>query len=284
MTGADPEGEGERLQKVLARAGVSSRRRGEEFIAAGRVRVNGEVAVLGRRVDPKRDRIELDGVRVQADDTLVHYLLHKPAGVVSTSSDPEGRPTVISLVPAEPRVFSVGRLDFETEGLIIITNDGDLAHRLMHPSHGVEKEYLAEVDGVPSPGALRRLRDGVELDDGITAPARVTIVDRSEGSAIVSLVLHEGRKRQVRRMCAEVGHPVRRLVRVRIGPIADRALRPGEWRVLSGAEVRAVDAVTVGADPERRRGSLDHPGGEVPGSPRRRAPGTTGRKPPRGDR
>jgi 23S rRNA pseudouridine2605 synthase len=240
------ESDGERLQKVLARAGLASRRRAEEFIIAGRVSVNGEIAVLGRRVDISRDRVELDGVRVQADTTLVHYLVHKPAGVVSTSSDPEGRPTVVAMVPVEPRVFSVGRLDVDTEGLIIVTNDGDLAHRLTHPSHGVEKEYLAEVDGVPTRGELRHLRDGIELDDGRTAPARVKLVDSRSDSALLSIVLHEGRKRQVRRMCSAVGHPVRRLVRVRIGPLVDRNLRPGDWRVLDAGEVRALDASTVG--------------------------------------
>jgi 23S rRNA pseudouridine2605 synthase len=264
---ADRARDGERLQKVLARAGIASRRRVEEFIVAGRLRVNGEIAVLGRRVDAARDLIELDGVRVQADDTLVHYLLHKPAGVVSTSSDPQGRPTVIALVPTEPRVYSAGRLDVETEGLLILTNDGDLTQRLTHPSHGVEKEYLAEVTGVPSPGSLRRLREGLELDDGVTAPTRVAIVDRGAGSTIMSLVLHEGRNRQVRRMCAAIGHPVTRLVRVRIGPIADRTLQPGEWRALRADEVRSLDAATVGVDLRAAGGTAQ-----------------TRRKPSRGDR
>jgi 23S rRNA pseudouridine2605 synthase len=240
-----PGPEGERLQKVLARAGLASRRRAEELITAGRVTVNGEVAALGRRVDVARDHVALDGVRVQADTSLVHYLLYKPPGVVSTATDPEGRPTVVSFVPDTPRVFSVGRLDTDTEGLIILTNDGDLAHRLMHPSHGVEKEYLAEVDGHPSRGALRQLREGVDLDDGRTAPARATLVDTGGDRALVSLVIHEGRKRQVRRMFSAVGHPVRRLVRVRIGPIVDRELQPGAWRALAPAEVRALDAASA---------------------------------------
>ncbi len=181
-------------------------------------------------------------------------MLNKPAGVMSTSSDPEGRPTVVSLVPTEPRVFSVGRLDFDSEGLIILTNDGDLAHRLMHPSHGVEKEYLAEVDGVPSPAALRTLREGVELDDGRTSPARVTLVDQRDGAAMLSIVIHEGRKRQVRRMCSAIGHPVRRLVRVRIGSLRDPALGPGEWRRLTPDEVRSLDAATVGIEVHVRGG------------------------------
>ncbi len=256
MTDPDLPHEGERLQKVLARAGIASRRRAEDFIADGRVRVNGEVAILGRRVVVERDRIELDGIRVQTNDALVHYLLYKPERVVSTSSDPEGRKTVVELVPEEPRVFSVGRLDYDTEGLIILTNDGDLSNRLMHPSHGVEKEYIAEVVGNPNQAALRLLRDGVELDDGITAPARVRLVDSTEETSMLSIVLKEGRKRQVRRMCESVGHPVVRLVRVRIGPISDRSLQPGRWRLLTTNEVRALEAATIGVDPARFRGEL----------------------------
>jgi 23S rRNA pseudouridine2605 synthase len=232
-----PAPEGERLQKVLARAGIASRRVCEEFIAEGRVKVNGEVAVLGRRVDTGADRVELDGVVIGVAPDLVHYLLNKPAGVVTTASDPQGRPTVIELVPDEPRVFPVGRLDADTEGLLILTNDGSLAQLLAHPSHGVEKEYLAEVRGRPSAGALRRLRDGVELEDGVTAPAKVSLV----GPNLLRLVIHEGRNRQVRRMCEEVGHPIVRLVRSRIGPLSDRRLRPGHWRALTQGEVRALE-------------------------------------------
>ena len=233
-----PAGGGERLQKVLARVGFGSRRACEELIAEGRVRVNGDTAVLGRRIDLDHDRVEVDGVAVGVRTDLVYYLLNKPRGVVTTASDPEGRSAVVDLVPAEPRVFPVGRLDADTEGLLVLTNDGDLAYRLTHPSFGVEKEYLAEVEGTPSPGALRRLRDGVALEDGVTAPARVALV---EGRAL-RITIHEGRKRQVRRMCAAVGHPVTRLVRTRIGPLAERGLRPGEWRPLTMAEVRALQA------------------------------------------
>jgi 23S rRNA pseudouridine2605 synthase len=232
--------EGERLQKVLARAGLGSRRTCEELIADGRVTVDGEVAVLGRRVDPERDRIELDGVAVVVDDDLVYYLLNKPAGYVSTASDPEGRPTVVELVPATPRVFSVGRLDADTEGLLLLTNDGDLTQLLTHPSFGVVKTYLAEVDGDPAPATVRRLREGVELDDGRTAPARAKVVQRRRDTSAIEIGIHEGRNRQVRRMCAAVGHPVRRLVRVRIGPLHDRDLQPGAWRALSRTEVRRL--------------------------------------------
>jgi 23S rRNA pseudouridine2605 synthase len=242
LTGAP---DGERLQKVLARAGLGSRRACDELIAAGRVTVNGDVAVLGRRVDPDRDAVEVDGVPIATRAGLVYYLLNKPARVVTTADDPEGRRTVLELVPADPRVFPVGRLDWDTEGLLILTNDGDLTQRLTHPSHGVEKEYLAEVDGVPSRGALRRLREGIDLDDGPTAPATVQLVQDRGDHAALSIVVHEGRNRQVRRMCDAIGHPVRRLVRTRIGPITDRRLAPGSWRELRPSEVRALNAAAT---------------------------------------
>jgi 23S rRNA pseudouridine2605 synthase len=240
----------ERLQKILARAGFGSRRASEALIAAGRVRVNGEVAVLGDRADPETDRIEVDGAVVGIRPGLVHYLINKPAGVVTTASDPQGRPTVVGLVPAEPRVFPVGRLDADTEGMLLLTNDGELAHRLTHPSFGVDKEYLADVEGRPTRGALRRLREGIELEDGPTAPAKVSLV----GDRLLRITIHEGRKRQVRRMCEAVGLPVRRLVRVRIGPIADRRLAPGEWRALEPDEVRALERAAASPSSGERRG------------------------------
>jgi 23S rRNA pseudouridine2605 synthase len=238
--------EGIRLQKVLARAGVGSRRVAEELIAAGRVAVNGEVAVLGCRVDPAHDRVALDGVPVIVDTDVVHFLLNKPAGYVTTAHDPQGRATVLDLVPAEPRVFPVGRLDRDTEGLLLLTNDGELAQLLMHPRHGVEKEYYAEVEGSPSRAALRALREGVTLDDGPTRPARVRLVQESEsGTSALVIVVKEGRKRMVRRMCSAVGHPVRRLVRTRIGPLRDPHLGPGEIRPLRPEEVRALYAASL---------------------------------------
>jgi 23S rRNA pseudouridine2605 synthase len=228
---------GERLQKVLAAHGWGSRRASEELIAAGRVTVNGERAELGRRVDVEHDAVAVDGIHVGVRPGLVYYLLNKPIGVITTAADTHGRPTVIGLVPAIPRVFPVGRLDLDTEGLLVLTNDGELANRLAHPRHGVDKEYLAEVGGGPvRPGALRRLREGVELDDGITAPAGVSQPD----PGVLRLTIHEGRNRQVRRMCAAVGHPVRRLVRVRIGPLRDTRLAPGQWRELTIDEVRKL--------------------------------------------
>ena len=235
---------GERLQKVLARAGVGSRRVCEDLIVDGRVTVNGEVPVLGRRVDTEADVIELDGVPLPVRPGLVHYLVNKPTGVVSTAEDTHERPTVVSLVPAEPRVFPVGRLDMDSEGLIIVTNDGELTHRLTHPSYGVAKEYLVQVDGEPSPGDVRRLREGVELDDGTTAPAQVAVVAPS----LLRMVIHEGRNRQIRRMCETVGHPVTRLVRTRIGPLTDPSLSPGSYRPLTFDEVRGLAAAAVPAE------------------------------------
>ncbi len=234
--------QGERLQKVLAAVGFGSRRTCEDLIAAGRVTVDGEIAVLGRRVDPERDRIEVDGAPIGVKPGLVYYLLNKPRDVVTTSADTHGRTTALDLVPAEPRVFSIGRLDMETEGLLLLTNDGALAHRIAHPSHGIDKEYLAEVDGgTVSAGALRRLREGVELEDGITAPARVS----QPQPGVLRIVIHEGRNRQVRRMCDAVGHPVTRLVRTRVGPISDRTLRPGEWREWTHEERNAMVAAVA---------------------------------------
>jgi 23S rRNA pseudouridine2605 synthase len=230
----------ERVHKVLARAGVASRRRCEELIEEGRVEINGVVVELGARVDVEHDIVTVDGAFVPLAPDAVYYLLNKPSGHVTTAHDPQGRPTVVELVPAEPRVVPVGRLDLDTEGLLLLTNDGELTHRLTHPSFGVEKEYLAEVEGTPSRAALRRLREGVELDDGLTAPAKVSLAPPN----VLRLVIHEGRNRQVRRMCSAVGHPVRRLVRVRIGPLAIGTLAPGTWRALDGAEVRALAAAS----------------------------------------
>jgi 23S rRNA pseudouridine2605 synthase len=245
--GEGAEREGERLQKLLARAGLGSRRACEVLIAGGRVTVDGEVAVLGTRADPARSRIVVDGVPVVVDDTLVYWLLNKPAGYVTTAHDPQGRSTVVELVPDEPRVFAVGRLDRDTEGLLLLTNDGELAELLTHPRHGVEKEYLAEVEGVPAAGALRALREGVELDDGPARAVRAHVVQRArDGASAVEIVLKEARKRIVRRMCAEIGHPVRRLVRTRIGPLSDPKLAPAAYRPLTGAEVRSLYAAALG--------------------------------------
>ena len=242
-----PKGEREkpeRLQKVLARAGFGSRRTCDDLIAAGRVTVNGEVAILGRRVYTDNDQVTVDGANIGLQPGLVYYLLHKAAGVITTASDTHGRPTVVDIVPDDPRVFPVGRLDAETEGLLLLMNDGDLANRLTHPSHGVEKEYLAHVEGKVTRGSIRKLREGVELDDGLTAPAKVSEVEPS----LLRITIHEGRNRQVRRMCEAVGNPVIRLVRTRIGHLTDTTLAPGEWRPLLMSEVRALERAAASAD------------------------------------
>jgi 23S rRNA pseudouridine2605 synthase len=234
--------QGERLQKVLAAVGFGSRRTCEDLIAAGRVTVNGEVAILGRRVSVEADLVEVDGAPIGVRPGLVYYLLNKPAGVVTTSSDTHDRPTVLDIVPSEPRVFAIGRLDLETEGLLLITNDGELANRIAHPSHGVDKEYLAEVAGGPvSAGGLRALREGVDLEDGRTAPAKVSQPD----PGVLKITIHEGKNRQIRRMCDAIGHPVTRLVRTRIGPISDRSMQPGEWREWTNDERNAMVAAVA---------------------------------------
>jgi len=234
--------DGVRLQKVLASAGVGSRRACEQLIAAGRVSVGGSVVTeLGVRVDPATAVIHVDGMRLQLDTTRVYLALNKPRGVVSTMHDPEGRPCLGDLVgQRNERLFHVGRLDVDTEGLLLVTNDGDLAHRLQHPSYEVRKTYLAEIPG-PVPRDLgRRLRAGVELDDGPVAVDSFRMVDSRPGKALVEVVLHEGRNHIVRRLLAEVGHPVLQLVRTRIGPVSLGDLMPGKSRPLSTDELGAL--------------------------------------------
>ncbi len=231
----------EKLQKVLARMGIASRRVVEEHILDERVQVNGEIAHIGQRVNIAEDEILFDGTPIRVKPDLVYYLLHKPVGVISTAKDPQGRETVIDLLPDEPRVFPVGRLDKESEGLLIVTNDGDLTYRLTHPSHGVEKEYLAAVEGKVSRGDLRKLREGIELEDGMTAPAKVSQVD----DGVVKIIIHEGKNRQVRRMFQMIGHPVKRLVRTRIGNLVDHKLQSGQWRLLDALELLDFESATV---------------------------------------
>lgn len=228
----------ERLHKFMARCGVASRRACETLIAEGRVQVNGRtVTEPGFQVDPATDEVRVDG-RVLRPVVQLHYLmLHKPAGYVTTASDPQGRPTVMELVPAMPRLYPVGRLDLDTEGLLLLTNDGPLAHRLTHPRYGVPKLYRAKVAGLVVPEALERLRTGVLLDDGPTAPARVRLLRQETGTALLELELKEGRKRQVRRMCAAVGHPVLHLRRVGFGPLRLGRLPKGAYRPLTPDEV-----------------------------------------------
>jgi len=227
-----------RLNAYLARAGVASRRRADELISAGRVLVNGARGELNTIVG-SRDVVEVDGERVTAQP-LAYVLLHKPAGFVTTARDPEGRRTVVELVPHTPRVVPVGRLDADTTGALLLTNDGPLAHRLAHPRYGVEKVYEAEVEGAPGDDALHTLREGVVLDDGTTAPADARLLRRGSGSSVLELTLHEGRKHQVKRMCDAVGHPVRRLHRSGYAGLGLHGLEPGGWRELTVRELTSL--------------------------------------------
>ena len=231
-----------RLQKILAQAGVASRRAAEKLIAEGRVTVNGEtVREMGTKADPAAHDISVDGRRIKAAERLRYILLNKPAGFVTTRSDPQRRRTVIDLLGGiREYVYPVGRLDYDTEGLLLLTNDGDLAAALTHPRHGVERTYEARVAGMPDQDAVNRLRKGIPLDGKRTLPADVALLNKSGREGLLLITIREGRNRQVRRMCEAVGHPVDKLKRVRIGPLSDKMLRRGEWRDLTSEEVRAL--------------------------------------------
>jgi 23S rRNA pseudouridine2605 synthase len=234
-----------RLQKFLAECGVASRRAAETLIAAGRVKVNGRVAQLGQSVAPGKDRVEVDGRLLRQPQKKVYLLFNKPAGVITSAKDPQKRATVLDFVRGVGlRVFPVGRLDYDTEGALILTNDGELAYRLMHPRYQVDKVYMAWVEGRMTPETARRLEEGVQLEDGLTAPAKVTILHAGNDVTMLKLTLHEGRKREVRRMLGAVGHPVRQLQRVAFGTVQLKGLRPGEWRYLSESELRSLRRLT----------------------------------------
>lgn len=239
---------GERLQKVLAASGIASRRASEELMSAGRVEVDGQVVTrLGTRVDPERSVIRVDGRRIPAASAHVYLVLNKPRGVVSTMSDPQGRPTLAEHVSDRPeRLFHVGRLDTDTEGLILLTNDGEFAHRMAHPSYGIPKTYIAQVPG-PVPASLgRRLAEGVLLDDGPVQVDAFRVLERTGRKALVEVVLHEGRKHIVRRLLAHVGHPVQRLARTAIGPVRVGGLKVGRYRALTVEELgMLLDAVDL---------------------------------------
>ena len=239
MTAPAP-GRAERVQKVLAAAGIGSRRACEELIAAGRVAVDGEVVTLGAKADAVTQIVTVDGERIHSNPTLVYLLLNKPAGYVTTVTDPQGRPTVMDLVPATPRVYPVGRLDRETEGLLILTNDGELANRLAHPSYEVEKTYVAQIRGPAKRRSVRQLLDGVKLEDGQAKARSVRELGGAGDRTLIEIVLAEGRKREVRRMLQAVNLPLERLARVRVGPLPLGEIAPGKSRPLTGAEVRAL--------------------------------------------
>ncbi|MSP12210.1 MAG: rRNA pseudouridine synthase [Chloroflexi bacterium] len=235
----------ERLQKIIAHAGIASRRHAEEMILAGRVRVNGStVTELGTKVDPQKDIITVDGEKVRAAELPVYLILNKPPGYVTTAQDPEGRRTVLDLVPKVARLYPVGRLDLDSEGLVLLTNDGELANELMHPSFEHEKEYRVLINGAPDREALQALRQGIELEDGRTRPATIESLRDSEPAPVgytwLRIVLQEGRKRQIRRMLAEVGLSIERLVRVRLGPLRLGRLKQGQWRRLTDSELRSL--------------------------------------------
>lgn len=233
----------ERLQRALARAGFGSRRACEALIADRRATIDGRVATLGDKIEIGRSSVTVDGVAVNLDPDVRTYALHKPPGVITTLRDPQGRPDIRPYLPSDgPRVFPVGRLDRDSEGLLLLTNDGELANRLMHPRHAVEKEYLAQVEGEPTAKQLARVRAGVELDDGTARAVRARIVGSSRGRGAVELVMTEGRKREVRRLLAAVGLPVVRLVRLRVGPILLDGLAPGAVRPLERDEIQALAA------------------------------------------
>jgi 23S rRNA pseudouridine2605 synthase len=233
---------GERLQKVLAHAGVASRRAAEELIVAGRVRVNGTRAHLGQRVDPIKDEVEVDGSPVPVAPGLRHYLLNKPTGTVTTTDDEHGRPTVMDLIGEEGRLWPVGRLDIDTEGALIVTNDGELTNRLTHPRYGITKTYLAEVTGRVTRSDVRRLVTGVVLEDGLAVARRAVVVESTADATLVELEMGEGRHREVRRMFEALGYRVARLARVAIGPVVVGRLKPGTYRKLTQGEIRTLYA------------------------------------------
>jgi len=229
-----------RIQKAIATSGLMSRRAAEEAMVAGRVELNGKPVVLGDRVDPDEDVLTVDGVPVPVSEDLETYLLNKPVGVISTASDPQGRPTVVDLIESTKRLYPVGRLDADSEGLILVSNDGELTNRVTHPGFGVTKRYLAEVEGEISKRALRALTEGVDLDDGPARALSARLIDSGAGRSMVEMVMMEGRNREVRRMLEAVGYPVTRLVRTAIGGLSDSKLPPGDHRRLTATDIQRL--------------------------------------------
>ncbi|MEX2325069.1 MAG: pseudouridine synthase [Nitriliruptoraceae bacterium] len=245
----------QRLQKVLAAAGIASRRASEELIAQGRVTVNGEVASLGQKVDSASDVVAVDGERINVDPDRVYVVLNKPRGVVTTASDPQGRPTVMDLINLPQRLFPVGRLDQDTEGLLLLTNDGDLAHALMHPSFEVERVYVALVPGPVRKKSLAQLRQGIELDDGLARAKSARVLEDERSKALLEIVMTEGRKREIRRMLGAIGLTVERLARTSYGGVELGDLRQGKWRFLTQAEIGRLHQVVGDTAKERRHGN-----------------------------
>jgi 23S rRNA pseudouridine2605 synthase len=250
----------ERLQKVLGAAGIASRRASEELISAGRVEVNGEVAQLGRKVDPQHDVVTVDGERVNIDPDRVYLMLNKPRGVLTTVDDPEGRPTVMDLINLSQRLYPVGRLDQDTEGLLLLTNDGELTNALTHPSYGVERTYVALVPGPVRKRTLAELRQGVELEDGLAKPLRARVLETQRSKSLLEIVMTEGKKREVRRMLGGLDLHVERLARVSYGGVELGDLRQGKWRFLTQPEIaRLHEAVSGGRRPRAERSGARRP-------------------------
>ncbi len=232
----------ERLQKFLARQGVASRRKAEEMILAGKIKVNGQtVTILGISIDPQKDKVEVEGKQLKKAPASVYFMLNKPRGYISSLSDPKGRKTIADLIePIKERVYPIGRLDYDSEGLLLLTNDGDLTLALTHPSHQVRKIYRVRVNGLPTDKKLAKLETGIPLEDGLTAPATVRFVDLLKGNALLEISIQEGRNRQIRRMCEYIGHPVLRLKRIKIGDLALGSLKSGEYRPLTAKELKLL--------------------------------------------
>ncbi len=235
----------ERIQKVIARAGIASRREAEKLISEGRVTLNGKVVEeLGTKVDTDKDYIKVNGKLITRPEPKAYLILFKPRGYVTTTSDPEGRPTIMELLErVKGRVFPVGRLDYDTEGLILCTNDGDLAHRLQHPSREVPKTYFAKVEGVPTLEEITKLRKGIKLEDGMTAPAKVKLVRKVEANSWLEITIHEGRNRQVKRMVEAIGHPIIKLKREGLAFLTLGDLKPGEFRHLTAEEIKKLKEI-----------------------------------------
>jgi 23S rRNA pseudouridine2605 synthase len=280
----------ERIQKLLAQAGLGSRRACEEFLTEHRVTVNGQVVELGAKADPVRDVIKVDGKRVHFESKRIYLALNKPIGVVTTNADEFGRKTVRDLIPLEGHLFPVGRLDADSEGLVLLTNDGDLANALTHPRYEHEKEYRVLVEGEPSASTLKAWRHGVLLEGQMTAPAKVEVTGGDRGLTWVRVTMHEGRKRQIREVAGMLGHPVKYLQRVRIGPIRLTNLKVGEWRYLSASEVKLLQGLIEPRTPKRSTkptstskgaGSTKKLGGErVARRTRSTRTSSSGRRPP----
>ena len=232
----------ERLQKVMAGAGIASRRKCEELIAEGAVKVNGQqVTEQGIKVDPQKDKIQVQGKLINRPEDKVYLLMYKPRGYVTTLNDPQGRKTIVDLLKKiKERVYPVGRLDYDSEGLLLVTNDGELANALIHPSHEVKKTYLVTVAGIPLPKSLEQMSKGLELEDGITAPTQVTLVEILDDRSLLEITVHEGKNRLVRRMCEKIGHPVLRLKRIKLGTLNIKGVKPGQYRLLNPKEVREL--------------------------------------------